>query len=262
MTGDLQKRGTMAGYLELMLYRVYAELKAESSRYYASFLWWIIEPAIYMSAFYVVFGVVLDRGGDGYVFFLLCGITVWKWFANTVGQGGGSIPLNMALIRQVSVPKFIFPAVVVITNTLRFTIVLLLFIFVMLISGIEPALSWFTLPAWFVIQLLFNAACAGIASVITPFIPDMRLLIEKMLMVGFFLSGIFYDVGLVPDAVRFFFLMNPMALTIGALRTILIHGNSPNWVPLGIVFLLSVIALCLVYGLFLRLDQRFPRGYK
>lgn len=46
-----QKLDTLFRYSELIIYKTYADLKAETERTYLGFLWWIFEPLLYMSVF-------------------------------------------------------------------------------------------------------------------------------------------------------------------------------------------------------------------
>lgn len=47
--------------LELTLFSTYAELRAERARSYLGLLWWLLEPAMQMATYYLVFNVVLNR---------------------------------------------------------------------------------------------------------------------------------------------------------------------------------------------------------
>ena len=69
-------------HLELVWYKAYADLRAEAARAYLGVLWWVLEPLLYICVFYVVFGILLDRGGQGFVSFMLCGLVVWRWFSS------------------------------------------------------------------------------------------------------------------------------------------------------------------------------------
>jgi lipopolysaccharide transport system permease protein len=51
----------MNRYLELILYRAYADLKAEAARGYLGVLWWIIEPLLYLGMFSVYFIYEIGR---------------------------------------------------------------------------------------------------------------------------------------------------------------------------------------------------------
>ena len=51
----------MRTYLDLIWYKVYAELSAEAARTWLGILWWVIEPVLYMSVFYLIFGIIFQQ---------------------------------------------------------------------------------------------------------------------------------------------------------------------------------------------------------
>ena len=53
-------------YLDLIRYRSYVDLKSESAQSYLGMLWWILDPLFYLAMYYLVFGVILQRGGEGF----------------------------------------------------------------------------------------------------------------------------------------------------------------------------------------------------
>lgn len=245
--------------IELILYKSYAELKAEAARLYLSFLWWVIEPVIYMLTFYIVFVFVFHRGGPGYVPSLLCGLVVWKWFASSVQQTANSILVNIRLIQRVYVKKIVFPGTTLVTNTIRFLFVFLILVVFISFSGTPPTVAWFGLPVVLIAQFLFNAACGGVAAIFVPFVPDLRMLIEKLLMMGFFLSGIFFNISQISDKHQKYFLLNPMMVLIEEYRNILLKGNWPNWQRLGIIILVSIIGCFVAYVGMERYDRQYPK---
>ena len=92
-------------YLELITVKAWADLKSEASRAYIGFLWWFIEPVLYMGSFYLLFGLGLKMGGDNFMYFLLCGLLPWKWFSSSLSNGSLSIIANAGLINQTYLPK-------------------------------------------------------------------------------------------------------------------------------------------------------------
>ena len=249
----------MQHYIELVWYKTYADLRVEVSRGYLGSLWWVLEPVLYMIVFYVVFGIVFQRGGEDYVAFLLVGLTAWRWFDNTIKLGASSLIINQGLIRQVYVPKIVFPTVIVVTNTVKFLVVLAVLLVFLIFYGMLPGSTWLILPVLLCMQLMFIVAVAWLISAIVPFLPDIRVIIDSGLTLLFFMSGIFFDLQSLPSQLADYLRLNPMAILIESYRKVLIDGVSPDWNILAAVAVLSVIILIVSFRLHLRLDRKFAK---
>ena len=222
-------------YLELVFWKALAELKAEAERAYIGILWWIAEPVFYMGAFYVAFGSGLRAGGVRAVPFLLCGLVVWKWFAGSVQSGSGAIQANSGLIQQVYLPKAILPLIVLFTNTVKFFIVFSLLIFLLVLMGYPPNVTWLALPVLIAVEFLLIAAIGSLAASLLPLFPDLKLIIDNGLIVVMFMSGIFFDVNRLPRGPAAIVHYNPMAAIIEGFRAVLMKHVWPNWGMLGAV---------------------------
>lgn len=246
-------------FMELIWYKTLAEMRAEAARAYLGFLWWIVEPVLYMIAFYIVFALVFQRGGEGYVPFLLCGLVVWKWFGSAVGFCANSIPSNAGLMSQVYVPKYIFPSVVLLSTTIKFLVILLIFMLFLVIYGISPSVTWVSLLAIIAIQFLFTAAVSGLVASMVPIVPDIKLILDNVLMLLFFLSGVFFDISVAPEQIQFYLMLNPVAVIIDAYRAVLLDGEWPDVQNLAVVLSLTVVALLCVGMIFKRYDRVYPK---
>lgn len=246
-------------YFEIVRYQIYANLKAEAARGGLGILWWAIDPILYMFTFYFVFHIVLNRGGPNYIPFLLSGLTVWKWFASSVANGATSIHSGAGLMRQVHIPKFVFPLVSVLTGTVKFLIVMLLLLSFLISIGIPASISWVSLPFLIITQLLLILFLAGILSILVPFFVDLKLIINNVLMLGFFLSGIFFDIESRPENIQFLFKLNPMASLIMQYRRVLVKGLWPDFAFLINLSIISLFGICLVYALSYRFNRIYPK---
>jgi len=246
-------------YLELIWYKTYADLRVEASRGYLGIFWWGLEPLLYMSVFYIVFGILFQRGGEGYVPFLLVGLTAWRWFENTIRVGASSLIINQGLMQQVYVPKIIFPTVTVVTNTIKFLIVLAVLLVFLVLYGIVPSLTWLMLPVLLGVQLLFIVALTWLISAVVPFLPDIRVIIDSGLTLLFFMSGIFFDLESLPVRTAAYLRINPMAMLIESYRKVLIRDTWPDWGILGSVAVISVIVLYTSFQLHRRFDRQFAK---
>ena len=257
--------GAMAGmsdsrYLELVSYKVFADLRAEARQTYLNFLWWVIEPVLYMAVFYVVFGLLLKRGGGPeYVPFLLTGLTAWRWFDNAVRTGSKSIMTNAHLMRQVYLPKIVFPVIAVIQSTLKFVCVLLLLLVFLQFFESGVSVTYLALPAIMLVQLIFICAFTFALAAVVPFLPDIGKLIGNALTLLMFLSGIFYTGKTIPDEYKDYFYMNPMATLLESYRDILLYSSWPDWRGLFWIAALSCLGLLAVVVFFRRNDKVYPK---
>lgn len=227
-------------WLELILFSTYAELRAERARSYLGFLWWIIEPAMNMATYYLVFAVVLRTRQPDYVPFLLVGLTLWQWFKSGVSHGGQSIWQHLGLIRQVRLPLQVFPSVQILADTVKFAFILALLIAILWTSGYKPSVAYFALVPVLLVELIFTAAAAYLVAAVMPFVPDLRFVIEQVLQVVMFLSGVVFSLDSIPPELRRWFELNPIVDLIDAGRDILMHARWPNWIALGRVTLISL----------------------
>ena len=237
-------------YLELILFSTYAELRAERARSYLGFLWWIIEPAMNMATYYLVFAVVLKSGQADYVPFLLVGLTLWQWFKSSVSHGGQAIWQQLPLIRQVKLPAQMFPSVQILADTVKFFFILALLIAILWgVFGYTPTRFYLALPVVLLIEFVFSSAVAFILAATMPFLPDLRFVIEQILQVVMFLSGVIFSLDSVPEPLRRWFVLNPIVELVASGRDIMMYARWPDWIGLGKAALISLALYAL--GVFL-----------
>lgn len=246
-------------YLELIAYKIYAELKAEASRYFLGFAWWIIEPLLYLAAFYSVFHYGLRAGDDSFLAFLLVGLVAWKWFASGVSFSTTAVNQSQGLVNTVYMPKLLFPMFTMGLATVRFGVTLPLLLAALALLGDLNFSHLYWLPALLVLQLLLVAACAILVSVLVPLVPDLRPIIENGLIVGMLVSGIFFDIATFPAEVQTYFYVNPMAVLISSYRDVMINGSAPPLSGLILVFVMSLVVAFAGIGLHRRYDRILPK---
>lgn len=246
-------------YFSIILQKALAELISETRRGYMGMLWWILEPILYMSVFYLVFVVLLHRGGENRVAFLLIGLVVWKWFATSIPQCGNCILANSGLIRLVYMPKWVFPGMVVTTTTIKFFVVFSLLLAFLLITGLHPGITWLSIPLVMVVQVLMMLAIGSILASIVPFLPDLKLVIENGMLMLFFMAGIFFNISTISSHLREYLYLDPMTGLIESYRNILLHNQWPDLRVLGVTFVASVFGLWVGYFMLHRFDRIYVK---
>ncbi len=248
-------------HFEIILYNAYADLRSESSRTYAGFAWWIIDPVANMIVFWFVFQRILDRGTEDYVAFLLTGMVVWRWFSATLSQGGVSINTNSGIAQQVYVPKVLFPIVVALTNTAKFSVAFVALVVFLQIYGFAPDVHYAALPLILIVQFIVNLGFTLVVCGLTPFMPDLSLVIEHfVLRLAFFLSGIFFPASQIPEPLREWFYANPMLALIESYRDVLMYGRWPDFEILGYTAVGGIFAFLLGWMIIGRNDLVYAKN--
>jgi lipopolysaccharide transport system permease protein len=246
-------------YLQLILYKTRADLKMEAARGYMGMLWWVLEPVLYMGAFYVIFAVALERGGENFVPWLLTGLVVWKWFDTSIRMSLNAITAGKGLMSQVYLPKVFFPAVVILKNGVKFLVTLVLLLAFLLIYGYPLSWSWLAVVPLVGLQLMLIGGVGFTIAAMTPLWPDLKLLMNNVLMLMFFLSGVFFDTSQLQGWLAWILSLNPMVHIIKAWRDVLLYGQWPDLPALSYVLLLSLALLILGQHLLKRWDRLYPR---
>jgi lipopolysaccharide transport system permease protein len=248
-------------YWDLLCYKVYVEIKTELSMSFLGILWWFIEPVIYLMAFYTIFAIGFKQSENDYVFFLLLGLISWKWFSASVLSSTKAIETHMNIIQQVYFPKLLLTITVLCSNTLKFFMVFLVFIFLFIITGHTFTKHLIALPLIFILQFLWTAAIAGLCSSITPLFPDIKLLVHHSMIILMFSSGIYFNISKLSEDIQILFYLNPMAVIIESYRDILINQQWPNWGYLSIVSISSLIVLLITVQVFNYFDRQYAKVF-
>lgn len=246
--------------IEFIWYRAIAEILSDVSKGFLGFLWWVVEPIVYMAVFYVVFGLVFKQSSDNYVSFLLCGLVIWKWFDSSIRNSSMSIQYSMGLIKQVYLPKIVFPLISITNSTIRFTMVFILLLLFLLIQGNVPTFAWLIdLPFLILFQIFMMVGIGITFAAIVPFVPDVKFLLDNGMMLLFFLSGIFFRFENIPDYLLPYFKLNPIGVLIASYRRVLLTGQGLDWNSLVPVIVITLFFLLLGSYLLIKYDRSYAK---
>lgn len=255
----MSSTGSPGHYWDLIFYKTYADLKAEASRTYINYLWWLFDPLLQLGVYYVVFAILFERGGPGYIFVLMIGIIFWRWFSESVSHGASTIMNGKGLMNQVAMPKWIFPMVCLLTDSSKFLVTLALLLLILFGLGAGWKSTMVALPLLVMVQFVLNAGCCMVASALVPFLPDLKHVITALLRALMFLSAVFFEAKNIPEQYLDLFLLNPVARLITEYREILIYERWPD--PVGLLYVAFFGFSLFAAGLLLtwRFDKIYPR---
>lgn len=247
-------------FWHLIAIKIKMNLKSEAAQSQLNYLWWLLEPALFIAVYYVVFGIFLNSRTEDFIAFLIVGKIPFLWFSRTVNNASNALVAGGGLMNQINIPKIFFPAVVIGQDLVKTFFVFLLMLAILLCMGFEPSTTWFAIIPIALMQLLFVSSLAVFFAALVPFLPDMKYIVTTFTMLMMFASGIFYDPEqfLKPEH-RDLFLLNPLACAISMFRGVLMDNSLPNWTYLASMAGACLLGLIAAIAFLRRFDSRYPR---
>jgi lipopolysaccharide transport system permease protein len=238
----------LSQYFKLVDIQARMALKADASEYFFGYIWWVLEPLLFVGIFYLVFEFMLGSNRENYVIFLMCGNLPFMWFSKSVTHSAKSVIANVGLIGNIDIPKTMFPLAMVQEGLYKQAIVFLLLICVLVLYGYTPSISWFWLVPVIIVNYIVIVACAFIASVLVCFFRDLSMFIPLAMMFLMFSSGVFFDFRELnsPQMMELMFTYNPMAFLLDAYRQVLMNQTMPDLVQLARVGLFFAVITALM----------------
>lgn len=245
-------------YLRDLLKELVArDMKLRYKRSILGIVWSLINPLVQLLVLQFIFGLVLDLGIPNYAVFLFIGLLVWTWFQTSLLNGASVIVDNPDLIRRPGFPVAVLPVVTVLTHLIHFLLALPILFGFLIFSDIQLTAAMLTLPLLMLLQFLLTLSLSYFLAATHVSFRDTQYLLGLVLMLGFYLSPIFYDASAIPEGYQWLYHLNPMVGLIEAYRVILIHGALPNLLTTFTLFGISVVALMIGHIVFKRVSYRF-----
>lgn len=246
--------------LEVFFTKLVFNLKSEASETYLGYIWWVLEPAMMVAVFYLVFSVFLSSGTPDFVVFLICGHIPYLWLSRSLTNSSRSIIVGSGLINQVAIPKPFFPMLDVFQDAFKQSVVFALMLTFIMLYGMTVSWVWLSLILVILTQFLLISSLSLLVAAITPFLPDFKFLIGTVLLALMFGSGVFYsykDV-ILPQHQQLF-LMNPLADLIRNYRLVLMENTLPDWLALAYICLGSIILILVMTLYYRKTDTLYAR---
>lgn len=245
-------------YLRDLLWElVVRDMKLRYKRSVLGLAWSLLNPLAQLLVFYLIFNLVLPLNVPNFPVFLFAGLLAWNWFQSSLFSATGVILENPDLIRRPGFPVAVLPVVTVITHLIHFLLALPILLVFLLFSHIRLTEAVLLLPLIIALQFVFTLSLAYLVAAVHVTFRDTQYLLGILLLLGFYLSPVFYEASVIPARFQFIYHLNPMVDLINAYRAILIQGQLPGYLPLLLLGGASIALLAAGYRIFVRTSYRF-----
>jgi lipopolysaccharide transport system permease protein len=241
---------------DIIFYRTIAGIKSEGRQRYLGYLWFLLEPALSTAVLYIAFSQITGKSGPDSILFILIGMILWQWFEGSVMLGSSAIKAKFHVLNQFNLPKYLFPLVSIFINTWKFLCVSVIIFAMAVLFGHTPNIYWLWLPVFFVLQLFLIIGVTLPLSIGVTLWNDFQTIVSSIFRLLFFLSGIFFSVDVVPENLRDWFFVNPVAVFLDAGRAIILRNELPPLEYLPATFGITVSFFAFGLALHVRYDKR------
>lgn len=249
--------GSLARLRDLIAVLLERDLKLRYKRSVLGFVWSLVTPLAQLAVFHFIFTRVVPLGIDDYAVFVFAGLLSWTWFQTALEQSTLAIVDSRELVRRPGFPTPILPVVTVGANLAPTLLALPVFAVFVFFSDARPGVDLLFLPLLIGLQFLLTLGLAYFAAAVHVTFRDARHLLGVLLMLGFYLTPIFYPADAVPERFLSLYETNPMVHIVGAYRWVLLGMEPSSTGALAAIAAASAGLLLVGYRLFRRMSYRF-----
>lgn len=244
-------------YHDYIRYSSITTLKSRYANMYLGYVWWFLDPLMFMFVYMFVYQFVFGRTMDDYIVFILIGLISWRWISGSITQCTVAIQQRQGLLESIAAPKHIFALVNLRVETMLFLAAFVIVLFAMLVEGVE--FTWHMIE-FIPITIVTFIALLGIGLItshIGSFIADFKQVLSYLLRLLFYLSPVFYDLAILPENVQKYYWLNPITVILQSYRNTFMFGMSADY--FGLLYVLTIGLICIPIGL--RLMKKYDKMY-
>jgi lipopolysaccharide transport system permease protein len=256
---------------ELLFFLIWRDIKVRYKQAVLGIGWAVLQPITQMLVFTLIFGVAAKLKGTlpkdlPYSVFVLSGLLPWQLFMTSLTAGGMSLVNQQHLLTKIYFPRLFIPTSVTGGALVDLAVSSLLFVLLLLVTGIVPTWGVLLLPPLLVLTVVMSLGMAYLLSALTVTYRDFRFLIPFMAQLWMWVSFVAFPPAMVADSRwKWVLAFNPMYSIIAAYRKVLLGGVRGledwhigwDWRYLAVSAALATFLFVLGLFYFRRTERRF-----
>lgn len=243
--------------LELCAHLVSREFRRRYRRSFFGWLWAIAQPLFRFVVLGVVFGKLLKGNTPNFASFLFSGLVFWQWFATGVSSVTKCAMDHQDLLLRPGLPRWTIPLTSALTDAIDLLAALPVLFVVLLFDGRNPT-PWLALvPFTLIVELLLIIGFGMLLCVGNVYFRDVGFFVDVMLLMGFYVTPVFYEASKVPRNWRWIVDWNPMSAVLETQRNLVLYGRAPSWATFSLVTIFAMVVFVVGATVFNRFSGNF-----
>jgi lipopolysaccharide transport system permease protein len=192
----------------------------------------------------------------------MSGITLWNYFSDTLTKTSDTFTANANIFGKVYFPRMIVPLSVVLSNLIKFSVQLLLFLsvwvyFLITKDGIHPNIYLLLVPFLILLMGFLGLAFGIIISSMTTKYRDLKFLVGFGVQLLMYATPIVYPLSIVPEKYKWIILANPVTSIVETFKFAFLGIGDFNIWHLGYSLIFTVILFFIGLVVFHKVEKSF-----
>jgi ABC-type polysaccharide/polyol phosphate export permease len=228
-TAVIEEALALFRYRDLISQLISRSIKTRYKRSFLGVAWTMLNPLLSMLVLTLVFSGIFRYPMQNYALYVLSGLLLWNFFAQTTTAAMGDLIWSGGLISRIFIPKSVFAVAAVGTGLVNILLALVPYLLIAAFTGgvLSPALLFLPVPVVF--TALFALGVGLAVSSLAIYFPDIVPMYEVVLTAWMYLTPAIYPIELVPENIQQVIRFNPMYTFIQLFRAVLYEGRLPDW---------------------------------
>jgi len=217
-------------YRDLIYYLVWRGVKVAYAQSVGGIAWAIIQPAVQIIVFSIVFGALMNFDTDGipYPLFSTVAVIPWSYMSSAMGSASNSMVSSASMLGKIYFPRVIFLITPCVGGLIPFSVSLVLIIAVVLYYQVPPTMQMVYLPLFFALMILLPFAISlWLASLALRF-RDVQIVMGYFMRMLIYTVPVMYASHTITESMRPYFILNPYVGVIEGFRSCLL-GQPIYW---------------------------------
>jgi lipopolysaccharide transport system permease protein len=237
-------------YRDLFYFLVLRDIKVLYAQTILGFAWAILNPAIQVILFTVIFGKVAHVPTDGIPYFLFSTVAIipWTYMSEAMIVSSQSLVNAQGMLGKIYFPRMIYPLTPILSKLVDFSISLLLLVAVLIYYKVTPTWNMLFLPIFVLYMMLIPAGIGMWLSSLAIRFRDVKFAMSFIMRLLIYTAPVLYSASSIPEKYRMLYSLNPIVGVVEGFRACLLGGPMPwPYIVPGIVVGVLLVASGAVY---------------
>ena len=250
---------------ELVISLVRREIRSRFAGTFLGLAWSVLAPLVMLLIYAFVFGVVFQaRWGHGseqnlanFAVVIFCSISAFNIFQECL------LRAPMAVVSQPNlVKKVVFPTETLVLSLMGAALFQGVINFALVIFAnylVTHTFHWTVvfLPLILLPLIFLTLGMGWLLASLGVFFRDIQQMVGLLANALLFLTPIFFSLEALPNSLKTFAMLNPLAIIVEAVRKVVLWGVIPDLWPLFVCFVFSWCVMQFGYAVFMRTKPAF-----